>query len=287
MPNRIRVLTGSCLDIIPREAKKEKADLAFVDPPFNIGQNYRGPHKDKMSPREYAEFTCRWVDCACDAVRPGGLVAIHCPDDVCKMVFKLELHMERKYAMTPLHWVNWHYRFAQCMDSKWLPSRCHLLVYRKDEFRQMSGTREIKHTWNPQDVLVESDRSSKYNDKRVRDEEDDDGNPIEGTAKGGERVPFDVWGIPSDGAYWGRVQGNNAERVPGCPNQLPEVYMQRMVLAYTNRDDMIFDLMSGSGTLPVVAKALGRRCVAADLSKENTADIRKRLRRGPVRIKPE
>jgi DNA modification methylase len=73
------------------------------------------------------------------------------------------------------------------------------------------------------------------------------------------RVPGNVWGIPSDGEYWGRVQGNSKERRQGHPNQLPEVYLERLIRAYTDENDIVVDPFVGSGTTPVVARALKRR----------------------------
>jgi site-specific DNA-methyltransferase (adenine-specific) len=93
-----------------------------------------------------------------------------------------------------------------------------------------------------------------------------------------------VWGVPSDGPYWGRVQGNSTERVKNSPNQLPEVYLERLVRAYTNEGDRILDSFMGSGTLPTVASALGRNCDAVEMS-ENTCRVSiERIKRGAVRI---
>jgi DNA modification methylase len=80
------------------------------------------------------------------------------------------------------------------------------------------------------------------------------------------------------------VQGNNAERRQGHPNQLPEVYLQRLILAYTNPGDRILDPFGGSGTTAVVADALGRDCVTCDVSEHNVASIRDRLQKGAVRV---
>ena len=132
------------------------------------------------------------------------------------------------------------------------------------------------YTWNPDDVLVESDRATTYNDRRTEE-----------TERGGKRLPFTVWGVESDGPYWGRVTGgrSNRERCPHSPNQLPEKYLERLIRAYTNPGDKILDPFGGSGTTAVVASALGRKCDTIEISEESCKGIVARIKRGSVRIK--
>ena len=159
-------------------------------------------------------------------------------------------------------WLTWHYRFGQCNRHKWVDARCHCLIYARSE----------KYTWNPDSVLVESDRV-KYGDKRVNE-----------TERGGKRLPGTVWGVPSDGQYWSRVQGNNEERQPNMPNQLPEVYLERLIRAYTNKGDRILDPFGGSGTTAVVARALGREVDTIEISKASCEAIKRRVLKGAVRV---
>ena len=167
--------------------------------------------------------------------------------------------------MPRIAWINWHFRFGECTRANWINARCHCLIFAKNA---------ATYTWNPDAVLVESDRV-KYGDKRIHDSEN-----------GGSRLPGTVWGVPSDGPNWGRVQGDNKERVKSCPNQLPEVYLERLILAYTNEGDHVCDPFGGSGTTAVVCQALGRNCVTFDISGANVNEIRRRLKRGSVRVKP-
>ena len=45
------------------------------------------------------------------------------------------------------------------------------------------------------------------------------------TENAGKRLPGTVWGVPSDGPNWGRVQGNSQERQKDCPNHFPQIYL--------------------------------------------------------------
>jgi len=247
----VAVICGDCREIVP---KIGKFDLVFGDPPFNIGQNYLG-YIDTRD--DYATFTADWVAmcwAACD-----GVLALHGPDDLVAYY----LNAARDLGMRRIAWVNWHYRFGQCRSTNWIDARCHCLIFAKHS----------SWTWNPDAVLVESDRASKYADKRITL-----------SPRRGFRVPGTVWGVPSDGEYWGRVQGNSTERRANHPNQLPEVYLERLIRAYTNPGDRVLDPFAGSGTTAVVAQALRRRCVTVDISQASCESVRCRLEKGAVRI---
>lgn len=233
-------------------------DFIFADPPFNIGHGYRG-FDDNKPVIDFAEFNVGWLNAVWDAAGPRSVVALHGPDDLVEtyLLWAAFRNLPR------LAWVNWHYRFGQCHRHNWIDARCHCLIYAKDP---------NNYTWNPENVLVPSDRVA-YGDKRV-----------DATANGGMRLPGTVWGVPSDGPYWGRVQGNSTERRQGHPNQLPEVYLERLIKAYTNPGDRILDPFCGSGTTATVAVALGRDCVTIDVSEESCNAARERIAGGAKRV---
>lgn len=250
-----KVLCGDCVELLPKHGPY---DFIFVDSPFNIGQKYNG-YEDNIDDWEFSRNLFNWVSTSYENLTSTGILCLHGPDSLCEMY--LDVAKQRGYKR--IAWVNWHYRFGQCGRGNWIDARCHCLIYAKDP---------KNYTWNPEDVLVESDRVA-YGDKRVHE-----------TENGGKRLPGTVWGIPSDGPYWGRVPGNSKERREGHPNQLPEVYLERLVRAYTNPGDLVCDPFGGSGTSSVVAKALGRNSVTMDISKESVKSIMRRLKTGAIRV---
>ena len=248
----IEIIHGDCIEEIPKLGKKFA--FGFADPPFNIDHGYNG-FKDRFE--DYEGWTRQWMQVMKNAV--SGVLCLHGPDHVADIY----LQVAREQGWNRIAWINWHYRFGQCGRGNWIDARCHCLVYSTVK----------NHTWNPEGVLVESDRV-KYGDKRIHE-----------TERGGKRLPGTVWGIPSDGQFWGRVTGTSAERWKNHPNQLPEVYIERLMRAYTNHGDNILILFSGSGTESVVADALGRNCTAFDVSEFNVESARERVKRGVVRVK--
>lgn len=218
-------------------------NFCFADPPFNIGQSYKG-FVDKID--KYEEWCKEWI---VKCYEKSDVLALHGPDKLADIY----LAVARETGMKRIAWLNWHYRFGQCTRSNWIDSRCHCIIFAKGDYQ-----------WFPENVLVESDRV-KYKDKRIKD-----------SVNGGKRVPGTIFGVPSDGPGWGRVQGNNKERWKSHPNQLPINYIKRLILAYTREGDLVLDPFCGSGTTAVVCKMLNRNCSTIDISKENIESAKER-----------
>lgn len=238
--------------------------LVFADPPSNWRRAY-DRWSDDLPEDEYLRFTFDWLDLAVRALRPGGALWVNIPDDwAAEIVCYLKGRLERRppSAMEMVNWCIWHYRFGQNARSRFINSKVHALYFVKP-----GGPR----TWNPLAVLEPSDRASVYNDPRT--ERKKDGLPP------GRRVPLDVW----YGPLWGRIQGNNKERRSLHDNQLPEVYLARVVLACSNAGDLVLDPFLGSGTTGVVACALGRRFIGIEYSEDMARSAHERIERGPVR----
>ena len=128
----------------------------------------------------------------------------------------------------------------------------------------------------------------------------------------GLRVPMDVW----YGKYWGRIQGNNKERRHNHHNQIPEIYLERVIKACSlpvgtkaHRHEgtkgsadfvqdgasnhsvpsclsasvpetfgsLVLDPFCGSGTTSTVARALGRRSITIEYSPVNAASAWERI----------
>lgn len=254
-----RVYVGDCRRVLATlpEARRGDFHLVFADPPFNWNRAY-DQWDDAMPREDYLAFTREWLDLCIKALRPGGSLWVNIPDDTAA---EIVVHLKTR-GLLMQNWCIWHYRFGQNTTARFINSKVHALYFVKP-----GGP----HTWNADRVLEVSDRASIYGDPRTLRKKD--GMPA------GKRVPMDVW----YGQFWGRVQGNNKERRPGHDNQLPEVYLSRVVLACSNEGDLVLDPFLGSGTTGVIAHALKRRFVGVEYSKANAARAFERINAGPVR----
>lgn len=255
-----QILVGDCRTILPTipEVATGKVDLIFADPPFNWSAPY-DRWVDDMPHNKYLDFTYEWTRLCANALRPGGAFWINIPDD---WAAEIVVFLKGKCGLELANWCIWHYRFGQNTRARFISSKVHALYFVKP-----GGVR----TWNHLDILEPSDRATTYGDKRTLSKRD--GVPP------GMRVPMDVW----YGKYWGRIQGNNKERRSRHHNQLPEIYLARVVRACSNEEDLVIDPFLGSGTTGVVAHALKRRFIGIEFSKENAASALQRFEKGPHR----
>ena len=251
-------------------------DVAFADPPFNIGYKY-DVYDDRRAADEYLDWSRKWISAVKRVLKPDGAFWLAIGDE---FAAELKVLCTSELDFHCRSWVVWFYTFGVHCKNKFTRSHAHLFHFVKDKKR---------FTFNSLDVRVPSARELVYGDKRA----DPDG-----------RVPDDTWmmapvlppevptrdgfilrpqDIPerfpaqSDTWFYSRVAGTFKERAGfhGC--QMPEQLLGRIIRASSNEGDVILDPFAGSGTTPAVAKKLGRRFVGFELSKEYVGMIRKRL----------
>ena len=230
----------------------ERPQLIFMDPPFNIGEPYLDRVQDSRPRSAFLADLSSWIRRASEKLAPTGSLWVHVPDDLAGhvAVFGETLDLVR------LNWIIWHYRFGVWQPNRFISSKCHGLHF------GLPGERVRLH---PGRVQVPSDRAALYDDAR---------------SVSGKRIDLDVWGFEK---YWGRVQGNNRERRKLHPNQLPELYLRRIIEYTTNPGDLVVDPFCGSGTTATVAHALGRRFITGDLSLTCLKSAEERVKQGAIR----
>jgi len=269
-----RIIIGDCRDVL-KTLPARSVPLVFGDSPFNWQVKYDGWH-DGMPRAEYLQFTYDWLDGCIRILAENGSLWVNIPDDTAAEVV---MHLKSR-GLVLINWCVWHFRFGQHRDTNFIVSKVHALYFARSKERRI---------WNPSEILVSSDRASKYRDKRTRN-----------TKEPGKRVPLDVWSpegegdgwqLPSDvwcreadGNGWGRVQGNSKERRETHQNQLPELYLERVIRACSNPGDLVLDPFLGSGTTSTVARALGRRSIGIEISRKYAESAFERIKAGAVRV---
>ncbi len=281
---QVRTYIGDCREVLPLipEVQSGKVDLVFADPPFNWNRAY-DKWEDDMKEHDYLTFTYDWIDICVRALRPGGALWINIPDDwAAEIACFLKGRLDRKPSAT-MHlenWCIWHYRFGQNAVERFINSKVHVFYFVKEvgqgqpasqQTSKVRSNQSHSRTWHPEDVAELSDRAAIYGDARTLSKKD--GMPPK------LRVPLDVW----YGTHFSRIQGNNAERRGYHDNQLPELYLARVIRSTSNPGDLVLDPFLGSGTTAVVARALNRNFIGTEFSEKNATSAMERINRGPER----
>ena len=268
VPKLNRIIEGDCIEQLAK-LPEGYVDLAFADPPFNIGYDY-DEYDDRRSADDYLDWSKQWMQAVHRALKPNGTFWLAIGDEYAA---ELKVIATREIGFACRNWVVWYYTFGVNCKYKFTRSHAHLFYFVKSP---------NAFTFNADDpsVRVPSARQLVYGDKRA--------NP-----KG--RLPDDTWiirptpheswilrpqdlpeGLTADGDTWyfPRVAGTFRERAGfhGC--QMPERLLARIIQACSNgmeqngEGDLVLDPFAGSGTTLAVAKKLGRRYLGIELSAE-------------------
>ncbi|NQU22866.1 MAG: site-specific DNA-methyltransferase, partial [Candidatus Nealsonbacteria bacterium] len=165
-------------------------DLAFADPPFNIGYDY-DTYNDSLESENYLAWSRDWTAEVVRVLKPDGTFWLAIGDEYAA---ELKVMLQQEHGLTCRSWVVWYYTFGVNCKYKFSRSHVHLFHMVKDP---------AKFTFNDGTIRVPSARQLVYGDKRA--------NP-----KG--RLPDDTWilrpqdvpesfGADEDTWYFPRVCG--------------------------------------------------------------------------------
>jgi site-specific DNA-methyltransferase (adenine-specific) len=253
------LIQGDCIEGLGRLAAGS-VDLAFADPPFNIGYEY-DVYDDRTDAEHYLDWTRAWGKAVERVLKPTGTFWLAIGDEYAA---ELKLIFQKELGFTCRSWVIWYYTFGVNCTKKFSRSHAHLFHFVKDK----------KHfTFNSVAIRVPSARQLVYADAR---------------ANSHGRLPDDTWilrpqDLPDgfqpeeDTWYFSRVCGTFKERAGWHGCQMPEQLLGRIIRACSNPGELVLDPFAGSGTTLVVAKKLGRKCVGFELSPTYAAQAQARL----------
>ena len=256
-------------------------DLAFADPPFNIGYQY-DVYEDRLKAEEYLDWSRAWISEVARVLKEDGTFWLAIGDE---FAAELKVLMQRDLGLSCRSWVIWYYTFGVNCKHKFSRSHAHLFYMVKDP-------RNFTFNADDRGIRVPSARQLVYGDKRA--------NP-----KG--RLPDDTWIVPDPDAaahfahhdgfilrpqdaaaafvpehdtwYYPRVNGTFKERKGWHGCQMPEQILGRIIRACSNAGDVVLDPFTGSGTTLAVAKKLERQFVGFELSEQYAERARERTDR--------
>jgi len=236
------IYNGDCLDIM-KDFPKSSIDLVFADPPYNLSGNglkWKGNTTggdwemfnedwDKMTDKEYFNFTKSWVKEVKRLLKPNGSLYISCSyHNIGEVVMAL-----KKNGMKINNIITWYKTNA-------MPNMTKRTFTHSTEF-VVWAVKGKKWKFNYEQV-------KKINPEKRKD--------------GSNKQMRDMWSMPL-------VQGKERLKEKGSnkslhPTQKPEEMLKRIIIASSDRGDVILDPFLGSGTTACVAKILQRNWIGIE-----------------------
>ena len=247
-----------------------KIDLIYADPPFLSGKSYRvrtGHGEDSRRPEDWktAEgFQDQWTDRSeylnmlfsrlrlmHALLAESGTLYLHL--DWHAAAYARVLLDEVFGPDRLLNEIIWTYHGPSPIRSAFKRKHDTIYVYTKSK----------AYTFNADAVRVPYDASTVKTFSSPK-------------AGFGKRPDLRRGKVPEDWWYFPVVARLHRERT-GYPTQKPEALLKRIVMASSNSGDLVADFFCGSGTSIAVARRMGRRWLACDLSPVAINTTRRRL----------
>jgi site-specific DNA-methyltransferase (adenine-specific) len=243
------VTAGDAL-VFLQSIRKERADIVFLDPPFNLGKEYGARRKrlDALDPSEYEQWLKRILVEAVRILRPGGtLYLYHLP--IWGLRFGSYLDGELQFR----HWIAISMKNGFIRGRRLYPAHYALLMFTKGE-----PTRLSRPKLKPARCRHCGDYVKDY---------------------GGYLSIIESKGINlSD--FWDdlspvRHSGRKYRRA----NELPAVLFERVIEISGSPRGLYVDPFAGTGSGVIAAVRHGLRFAACDLVAANCRLISSRLRK--------
>lgn len=264
-----------------------KIDLIYIDPPFATGANFSTTvnigdneikHTKEASAIEELAYRDTWgkgldsflqmmydrLILMKELLSEDGVIYVHLDY---RTTHYVKLILDEIFGSE--NFINeliWHYQSGGRQKDSYSKKHDTILYYAKGK----------KWKFNIDDIGIERGAGKRNNMKK---EIDEDGR-VYFTIKSAGKIykyyedekltPPDVWTDIS------HLQQKDPERL-SYPTQKPESLLERIILASSNKGDLVADFFSGSGTTAAVAEKLGRRWIASDLGRYSIHTDRKRF----------
>lgn len=235
------------LDLLPNEF----ADLIIIDPPYNLDKNFNGLKFNSMNQDKYEQYIDSWLSILCKKLKPSGSLYL-CGDWKCTS--SLQRVLERHLHI--LNRITWQREKGRGAMNNWKNSMEDIWFAVKDP---------NNYFFNVEAVKMKRKVIAPYRVNGLAKDWME-------TEEGNFRItyPSNFWddiSVP----FWSMPENTNH------PTQKPEKLIAKLILASSERGNIVLDPFLGSGTTAVVAKKLGRKFCGIEINEEYCLYASKRL----------
>lgn len=247
MGNKIEVIHGDCIDIIP--TLNQKFNLLLTDPPYG---NIVDEKWDFIN--DYYGFTKSWLSLINDKLLDTASLIIWCSiGEKSSSLLDIAKYLKENYLFKDM--IVWNKQRGR--GNRRGP------LFTREEILWATKTKD--YIWNTKFQYSED----KYHESWIKRLKKED-NPYKRLTN--------VWNdILEPSIEKVKLYGANVDRKPLHPTEKPLKAIERIINLYTNENDWILDCFGGSGTTALACKNLNRNCVIIEKEQEYIDNINKRI----------
>lgn len=227
-----------CADLLSL-IEPESVDLAFADPPFNLGKEYRSKINDALATEEYVDWCKEWLDGMVRALKPGGSLFLW---NLPKWNLPLGAHLGQ--SLTFRHWIAVDIKYSLPIQGRLYPSHYSLLYFIK----------------GPRPAIFHPDRQPipccRHCGGEIKD-------------YGGYKDKMNPSGVNLSDVWTDIPPVRHAKYKKRDANALSLKLMDRIISMASDPGSVVLDPFGGSGTTLVAAELTGRRWIGGDLHVED------------------
>jgi site-specific DNA-methyltransferase (adenine-specific) len=232
---------ADCLDVL-RSVEAESVDLAFADPPFNLGKKYTSKINDSLQEDQYLDWCRSWLDEMVRTLKPGGALFLW---NIPKWNLPLGSHLGR--SLTFRHWITVDIKFSLPIQKRLYPSHYSLLYFIK----------------GPKPAIFHPDRLPVPCCRHCGGEQRD---------YGGYKNKMNPNGVSLTDVWTDIPPVRHAKYKKRDANALALKLMDRIVSMASDPGSLVLDPFGGSGTTYIAAELTGRRWIGSELDCSTIAE---------------
>jgi site-specific DNA-methyltransferase (adenine-specific) len=225
---------SDCLNLL-NKLEPQSVDLAFADPPFNLGKKYSSNIDDAKTSHDYLNWCKTWLEGMISALKPGGALFLwNLPK------WNLPLGAFLGERLTFRHWIAVDIKYSLPITGRLYPSHYSLLYFVKGK----------------KPAIFHPDRlptpCCRHCGGELRD-------------YGGYKDKMNPKGVNLSDVWTDIPPVRHAKYKKRDANALSLKLMDRIVAMASDPGSLVLDPFGGSGTSYVAAELTGRRWVGSEL----------------------
>lgn len=229
-----RAYQADCVEFL-KQVDSESVDLAFADPPFNLGKVYSSGIDDSVASTEYIIWCKTWLDEMVRTLKPGGSLFLW---NIPKWNLPLGGHLGEK--LTFRHWITVDIKYSLPIQGRLYPSHYSLLYFAKGKKPAI---------FHPDRIPTPCCR---HCGGELRD-------------YGGYKDKMNPKGVSLSDVWSDIPPVRHAKYKRRNANALALKLMDRIISMASDPGSLVLDPFGGSGTTFVAAELTGRRWIGSEL----------------------